>query len=353
MPLVGNALTFRCFRVHGKGGANTPEKIRGGFERYPFKAQPSSRTEEPNFGWVELGQAGKEVLTPLFAGNIAAASVRFDRKRINAAAFALAFDARCKEIMEARGLERLGANHRQEIKEALKEELLAGVIPAVSLVDLVWSLDTGEVWIFTSSDAAVDLIRPLFLDSFGFRLYEDRAHDWLLPEHKPNPQPNEEGFDCNDIVEGKGTALSGFLSYLMADGLCGHSAASGGWWLEDKALFDNLDNGRTLVSGPGLAPDAPEVESITAAGKVPMSITVGYRPPGGDSEWHATLKACGTQLRISGLKVPACVKDGQEEVVLERHYLIGLFLTALREAFVRYWDAVVIGGESNEEGESP
>ena len=340
MSFTGPALTFRRFRIYGEAPSNAT--IRAGIEKYTFDAKPRARSEEPNYGWAELGQAGKSCLVPFVAGSIVAASVRFDRKRINGAAFALACDAKYEEVMKARGVERIGANHKQEIKEALKEDLLGQAFPAVSMVDLVWSLDVGEVWIFASSDTAVDLVRGLFHDSFGTRLFPDRPHDWLPAESKPAPRYEDGiGFDCNDAVESRPEAMPGFLTFLMGD-----EGQHLGWWLEDKALFADIENGRALLSGPGLAPDSPEVETITVAGKTPASIKVGYRPPDGESEWRGTLKVHGPTLEIAGLKLPAVVKDGAEEMVLERHYLLGLFLAAVRSAFVMYWETVVAGGVS-------
>lgn len=345
MSFTGQAITFRRFRIYEDAPGN--DRIRAGIEKYAFKAAPKARTEEPTFGWVELGQAAKACLEPFVAGNIVAASVRFDRKRINAAAFALACEEKYKEVMEARGLERIGKNHKQEIKEGLKEDLLGEAFPAVSLVDLAWCLDTGEVWIFASSDTAVDLVKSLFQDSFGTRLFPDRPHDWLPAESKPEPRYEDGiGFDCNDAVESHPDAMPGFLTFLM-----GEEGQRLGWWLEDKALFADIENGRALLSGPGLAPDSPEVETITVAGKTPASIKVGYRPPDGESEWRGTLKVHGPTLEIAGLKLPAVVKDGAEEMVLERHYLLGIFLAAVRSAFVVYWETVVVGGASKGDGE--
>lgn len=345
MSFTGSAITFRRFRVYGESPDNAT--IRAGIEKYTFDAKPRARSEDPNYGWVELGQAGKPCLVPLVAGNIVAASVRFDRKRINAAAFALACEDKFKEVMEARGVERLGKNHKQEIKEALKEELLGQAFPAVSMVDLVWCLDVGEVWIFASSDATVDLVRSLFHDSFGTRLFPDRPHDWLPAESKPEPRYEDGiGFDCNDAVESHPDAMPGFLTFLM-----GEEGQRLGWWLEDKALFADLENGQALLSGPGLIPDSPEVECIKSTGKAPASIKVGYRPPDGESEWRGTLKVHGPTLEITGLKLPAVVKDGAEEMVLERHYLLGIFLAAVRSAFVVFWETVVVGGASKGDGE--
>jgi hypothetical protein len=66
-----------------------------------------------------------------------------------------------------RGIPRLGAASRREIKEEVEARLLLRALPTPRLFDCAWNLDTGRVFFTGKSKAPRDCFVDLFRETFG------------------------------------------------------------------------------------------------------------------------------------------------------------------------------------------
>jgi hypothetical protein len=66
-----------------------------------------------------------------------------------------------------RGVERLPAPERKEIKEEIAQRLMARALPVPRLFDCIWNLETGQVWFTGKVRAAREAFTECFRQTFG------------------------------------------------------------------------------------------------------------------------------------------------------------------------------------------
>jgi len=71
------------------------------------------------------------------------------------------------ERKAARGVTKLGAAERREIKDEIAERLTTRALPTPRLFDVVWNLETGRVYFSGKLRAARDAFADCFRDTFG------------------------------------------------------------------------------------------------------------------------------------------------------------------------------------------
>lgn len=426
MGLITGGLSFRRFRVIQP----LPEGFRDLFlenvQRFVFQENLQHRSKEPLFGWTSVFNPDDTSfdLNKLLFDRYLVLGLRMDKKAVNGKLMQILLERRYESVKAERGLERLGKKHKEEIKEALEEELLGQTLPSVNTYDLAWDIHTGEVLIFATSDATVEIFQGLFHDTFGARLYPDRMVDWLAARfsweeieartdsfvsggaadkgvpvaedgfHEGNPIRSREMLlgseflmwlwheselkDGNFRLEApathpalqkEGSAITERTCYASDDevdydyreaeeaerraalGLTGDLEApvtrkgSVGedeeftLWLDNKLVLRDLDDVETpgTTTMVGAAPSAsPEARMTMNSGKRPVEARLGLRR--GEHEWFFTLRVGPGGLDLNGMKLPIEVKEGQEEMIYERMFLLDILTSAVRGLFCQFFE---------------
>lgn len=368
MSLFGSTLNYRRYRICQPLPEDFRERYLESIQRFAHQENLKSRSKEPIFGWTSVFDADDTNfdLNKVVYDHYLTLGLRMDKKSLNGKLFSILLERRFKQVMEEQGSSRLGRNHKDEIKEALEEQLLSETLPGVGVHDLAWDLNTNEVLFFGTSDSLNEYLRGLFHDTFQLRLYPDRMVDWLAAslsweEIEQRAQAflpggssaggqaasvNDEGWHEDDPISGRELLLgTEFLTWLwhqseLRDGqfLRGEDVQQQ-FWLETKMVFKVLGENDTTSASTALMGEAPsttpEAQMAYGQGKRPVEARIGLRR--GDYEWSFTLKALPEGLDMSGLKIPAMVKDGEEEMIYERMYLIEVVTEAVRKLFVQFF----------------
>jgi recombination associated protein RdgC len=74
------------------------------------------------------------------------------------------------QLLERKGLERIGKKARAELKLAVLRKLRRQLVPSTKSVDLVWNTNTHVVRFFSQSPRIHLLVQELFEKTFGLRL---------------------------------------------------------------------------------------------------------------------------------------------------------------------------------------
>ena len=181
MGLLTGNLSFRPYRVV----EDLPPDFRTTFleaiHRKSFRENLESRSAEENVGWVNIADPDDTHLdlNKVLHDHYLVLALRIDKKRVPAKLLAILARRRMEEVREAKGLERLTASHKREIKEAVLEDLLGRALPSVAVYDMAWDINTGRVRIFATSDTLCDLFRVFFEDTFKLHLLRTRPSTWL------------------------------------------------------------------------------------------------------------------------------------------------------------------------------
>ena len=120
-------------------------------------------------GWVAIHDplVTRFDTTDLFFQHYLVVGFRFDRRAVPAKLLSLE-RRRAEEALKAeRGLERLGAAARKEVKIEVESRLLLRALPVPRLFDCVWNLELGRIYFSGRSRRAVELFTELFRQTFG------------------------------------------------------------------------------------------------------------------------------------------------------------------------------------------
>lgn len=182
MGLLAGSLSFRRYQVLGELPASFRDLYLESISRLAFRENDKARTKDDLVGWVSVEDPADIDLhlNKFLLGSQLVLSMRVDKKRVPARFLKIMVDRKCREIMKAQGLERLGNVRKREIKEAVEEELLGRALPVVATFDMLWDIEKMELLFFAASDPVNDLFRGLFKDTFGLELHRLRPGDGLL-----------------------------------------------------------------------------------------------------------------------------------------------------------------------------
>ena len=181
MGFLSGNLSFRRFKVVGALPSGFRESFVEAVQRRAFRENLDARTADDNIGWVNLldPDDAEFDLNKILYDHYVVLSLRVDRKRVPARLLSILHKRRCEEVKAEKGMERLSANHKREIKEAVEEDLLQRALPAVQVHDMCWDINSGEARLFATSDTVADVFRIFFKDTFSMELAHVRPSHWL------------------------------------------------------------------------------------------------------------------------------------------------------------------------------
>lgn len=121
------------------------------------------------WGWVAIHDPLLTTLTPadLFFHHYLVLGFRYDKRLVPPKLLMLERRRLENERKATRGVSKLGAAERREIKDEIHERLIARALPTPRLFDVVWNVDTGRVYFSGKLRAARDAFTDCFRETFG------------------------------------------------------------------------------------------------------------------------------------------------------------------------------------------
>jgi hypothetical protein len=179
MTISSGSFALRRFRLLTPS-KDTPlpwitEKIEK-FFIYPLRVD-DSKEESVGFCHPFTGEPNLNNIHSLIYENALLFGLRFDKKKIPATFLKL-------QLLNA--LESLGHGQEDEngktkkvskkirdtLKDKLKEELLKVTLPSVRLIEILWHLDSNEIWLLSTSSSVCEEFEKIFFDAFGLALIQ-------------------------------------------------------------------------------------------------------------------------------------------------------------------------------------
>lgn len=120
-------------------------------------------------GWVGLHDPLVTDLSPadLFFQHYLVVAFRYDRRTVPAKLLWLERRREEAAARVERGLDRLGAAVRRQIKQDVEARLILRALPAPRIFDCVWNLETGTLYFTGKLRAAREAFVQLFRETFG------------------------------------------------------------------------------------------------------------------------------------------------------------------------------------------
>jgi recombination associated protein RdgC len=184
--IVSGALTVARFRVTGQRPEGWRQSYRERLDEHAFRDPPQGAGKEEVEGWVQvhnLLDTSFEDYNRWLYQDVALFALRVDKKRLPAKLFKATLDKKCSAWAAERDVERCPAAVRTEIKDNLEAEWLKRTLPSVSITEVAWNIEKGEVLLHSLSEAVADRFRKRFFRTFGHQTLPVSPLDWL-PDRK-------------------------------------------------------------------------------------------------------------------------------------------------------------------------
>lgn len=173
MGLLNGGVTARRFRVVGDLPDAWRDQFRERLTKNAFREPPTRVAKEEIEGWVRvqnlLDTDFDDFNLWLFQA-FAVFSLRVDKKVLPGKLLSAHVDKKCREWARERGVERVPASIRKEIKEKMETEWLDRAFPRVAVTELAWNVTEGWALIGTTSEKTIDRIRKRFSRTFQLDL---------------------------------------------------------------------------------------------------------------------------------------------------------------------------------------
>ena len=121
------------------------------------------------WGWVTIHDPLLTAFTPadLFFHHYLVVGFRYDKRLVPPKLLFLERRRLENERKAARGVNKLGASERREIKDEIAQRLIVRALPTPRLFDVIWNLQNGRVYFSGKLRAARDAFGDCFRDTFG------------------------------------------------------------------------------------------------------------------------------------------------------------------------------------------
>ncbi|HLK11500.1 MAG TPA: hypothetical protein VKW76_08965 [Candidatus Binatia bacterium] len=148
------------------------EAVAAAVTRRAFRdVDPAAGGAREGCGWVGIHDPLVTVFDPadLFFAHWLVVGFRYDRLAVPAKLLGLERRRAEAARRAERGVERLGAAERKEIREEVEARLIARALPTPRLFDCAWNLETGRVYLSGRQRAVCEAFAELFRQTFGVR----------------------------------------------------------------------------------------------------------------------------------------------------------------------------------------
>jgi hypothetical protein len=322
MGFLKGTMTFSQYQLTGEIPADFNKIFDEQIKKYAFPDFIGVATEKA-IGWTDIG----DPLDTSFAygkynfGNYLIFSLRIDRKIIPPALFRLKYLQAEKAFLAQRAVKKVYRSQRDELKEAVRNDLLKKVQPIPSFFEICWHPQENRLLFSSLSDKVNDDFHGLFIESFDFLLrpflpWDPQFQSPELATHLSSTEALPWGREFLTWLWFKSEERDGMITIEP-----------------DKEVEIRFVRRIVLISGDGEHSDQVVCRGIHSAliegkealrqGKVVKEARI--RLSRDTASWEFTLKA--DRFQFQSLKLPAAIEmeddeKGDEGKTLERIYLL-------------------------------
>ena len=107
------------------------------------------------------------------------AALRHDTIRLPATAFKLHLRKAVAEHLKKTGKEKLSKSEVDEVKERLERQLKKKALPNIKTHDVVWNMERGVVWLWSTNKKVNEQFVDFFQETFGVVPHEKNPYAQL------------------------------------------------------------------------------------------------------------------------------------------------------------------------------
>lgn len=203
MGAFAGTLTMTCYYVQGEIPEGFRDQFVDALNKNRFTDINLDLDNEESIGWVTAQDPfdTEFELNKVLWGSYLVAALRHDVIRLPATAFKMHLKKAADEYRKKTGKEKLSKGELEEVKDKLERQLKKKALPNIKTYDVVWNMDRGVVWLWSTNKKVNEQFVDFFQETFG-----------LVPHEKnPYSQIERMGFEedvLSHVVELESAAMS-------------------------------------------------------------------------------------------------------------------------------------------------
>ncbi|MCX7719030.1 MAG: recombination-associated protein RdgC [Candidatus Sumerlaeaceae bacterium] len=174
MAFIHGSITYLRFRPIDPLPRNFKDLLSERLPKYAFREINPKTNPEFSTGWINAMNPIDTRLTiekALF-GPYVILGVRRDRKSVPAALLRARLSEAVRAQLRERRAKKLSREDVQQLRDTVREEMLAAVSPSTSLHEMIWNIEKQAVYYSTRARKAVEEFIDLFSETFDMTLEE-------------------------------------------------------------------------------------------------------------------------------------------------------------------------------------
>ncbi|MCB9787737.1 MAG: hypothetical protein H6744_13725 [Deltaproteobacteria bacterium] len=181
MGALNGGITATAYYVEGELPKDFRESFITALEARRFRDIDVDSDQEESLGWVDMRDPFETELDleRVLWGNYLQLGMRQDTLRVPGAVFKLHLQRAVRLESNRLGKERLTRAEEDEVRDRLEKELRRRILPSIRSYDLVWNIDRGEAWFFTSNKRMNEIFQDFFTETFGMVLIPRNVYSQL------------------------------------------------------------------------------------------------------------------------------------------------------------------------------
>ena len=165
-------VSYTCYEVLTAPGPDVQEAVLDGLIRGRIPRIDVDVGHDRAAGFAVFADPLDIDFSPdkVFAGPVILFSFRQDRLAIPASTLRLYVEQRCRQNMAATHRDRLPRQERDELREAVRTDLLRRVPPTIHAYEVIWDQDSSRLRLFATSPAVCDDFVARAREGLGLQL---------------------------------------------------------------------------------------------------------------------------------------------------------------------------------------
>jgi len=181
MGAFAGTLTMTCYYVQGEIPDGFRDMFVDALNKSRFTDINIDADHEESMGWV-MAQDPFDTefeLNKVLWGSYLVAALRHDTIRLPATAFKMHLRKACDDYRKKTGKEKLTKGETEEVKERLERQLKKKALPNIKTYDLVWNMERGVVWLWSTNKKVNEQFIDFFQETFGLSVHEKNPYSQI------------------------------------------------------------------------------------------------------------------------------------------------------------------------------
>jgi DNA recombination-dependent growth factor C len=186
MGALAGTITMTCYYVQGEIPKDFKTSYLEALRKNAFTEIDLELEHDESMGWVTIHDPFNVdfELNDVLWGSYLMVALRHDTIRLPAAAVKLHVRKAVADATKKSGKEKLSKSEVEEIKDRLEKQLKKKALPNIKTFDMVWNMERGVVWLWSTNKKVNEQFIDFFQETFG-----------LVPSEKnPYAQMEQLGF---------------------------------------------------------------------------------------------------------------------------------------------------------------